>query len=242
MQGLDLARRFDAELGDQPLAGGAVGVECLGLAAGAVERQHELGAEVLAQRVGHDQLDQLVDHVVVAAQVEQRVDAGLEGLEPDLHQAGHLGPQQRLGGDVAERVAAPQLECGRHLLHALLPSAHALGVAAALEVLVEQAQVELVVGELNVVAGLSGADAGARDGPDGAPQAHDVGAQGGARSCGGGAVPDDLGQLVGGDDLIRPGQQRGQGDALACRGYLDHFVVHRHFQVTEHPEPHADLQ
>ena len=57
-RGLELAELragIDAELLDESLARGAVGGERIGLAARAVEREHELRAGALAQRLGLDE-------------------------------------------------------------------------------------------------------------------------------------------------------------------------------------------
>ncbi len=53
-----LPRRLDAEAADQRLAGRAVGLERVRLAAGAVEGEHELAAEPLTERVlPHERLE-----------------------------------------------------------------------------------------------------------------------------------------------------------------------------------------
>ena len=59
-------------------ARGLVGVERLGLASRAVEREHQLAAQPLAQRVLGDQRLELADQLSVAAERELGVDAPLE--------------------------------------------------------------------------------------------------------------------------------------------------------------------
>ena len=59
--------RLEPELLDQQLAPGAVDVERLGLAAGAVEREHQQAARALAQRLGGHQLLQVGQRLRVAA-------------------------------------------------------------------------------------------------------------------------------------------------------------------------------
>jgi hypothetical protein len=66
LQPLQLRPRLDAELVDESRARVLVCVECLGLPARAVQREHQLRTEPLAQRRFGDQLLELGDDVVVA--------------------------------------------------------------------------------------------------------------------------------------------------------------------------------
>ena len=75
--------RLDSELGERGLRA-AVGGESVDLPAGAVEREHELGTELLAVRVlGHEPLE-LGDQHVVASQGEVSLDSLLENGEPEV--------------------------------------------------------------------------------------------------------------------------------------------------------------
>ena len=95
---------------DQRGARLAVGGQRLGLAAGAVQREHALGVQALAQRMRGDQRVELADHLGVAARREVGVDRALGRAQPQLLEPADLGGRERLVGDVGERVAAPQRE------------------------------------------------------------------------------------------------------------------------------------
>ena len=72
--------RLEAQLLDEELAALAVGLERLRLPAGAVEGEHELGAQPLAQRMRADERLELADDLRVRADRELR-------LGPLLHAA-----------------------------------------------------------------------------------------------------------------------------------------------------------
>ena len=110
MQAAELGRRLDADLLDQRRPGVPVGLERLGLAAAAVQREHALRVQPLAQRVLGQQRVDLADELVVAAGGEVRVDRELGGGEPQLLEPADLRVGERLVGDVRERVAAEQRE------------------------------------------------------------------------------------------------------------------------------------
>ena len=112
-RGLELAELgagVDAELLDERLARGAVGGERVGLAARAVEREHELRARALAQRLGGDQRLELGDELGVAPEREIRLDPLLERDGAQLLEPRDLGLGERLVEEVGERRAAPERE------------------------------------------------------------------------------------------------------------------------------------
>ena len=103
-------RRLDAEPVDERAARVAVGRERVGLAAGAVEREHLLAAQPLAQRMlAHERLELARDLGVPPAR-EVGVDAVAQAGEPQILQPRDLGLGEALVGDVRERRAAPQRE------------------------------------------------------------------------------------------------------------------------------------
>ena len=99
---------LDPELGDERAARVRVGGERLGLPAAAVEREHQLSAEALAQRLARDLPLQLADHVGVPAEREVGVDPALERHEPLLLEPRALRLRPGMVGELAERRAAPQ--------------------------------------------------------------------------------------------------------------------------------------
>ena len=101
---------LDAESVDERRARRLVRLERLGLAARPVQREHQLGAEVLAERMlPHERL-QLADQLRVPSVREVELDPLLEAREAELLQTGDLGLGEALVGEVRERISAPQLE------------------------------------------------------------------------------------------------------------------------------------
>jgi hypothetical protein len=105
-----LAARLDPELFNQRSPRRPIDVERLGLAARAIKAKHQLAARALAQRVFvHERLE-FADERRVAAGSKVALDPLLKTAEPQLPQAGDLGPGEALGGEVRERGAAPEPE------------------------------------------------------------------------------------------------------------------------------------
>ena len=110
LERLQRRRRLDAEALDQRVPRRAVGLERLGLPSGAVQREHLLPAEALAQRVLGDEGLELGDERRMPAEREVGVDPLLERREAQLLEplAGRGG--ERLVGEVGERRPAPEVE------------------------------------------------------------------------------------------------------------------------------------
>src|SRR5205823_11568540 len=87
--------RLEAQLLDEELAAFAVGLERLSLPAGAVEGEHELGAQALAQRVLPDERLQLANHLRVRADRQLRLCPLLHQREVELVEARDLLPRKR---------------------------------------------------------------------------------------------------------------------------------------------------
>src|SRR5262249_10965074 len=87
-----------------------VRLERLGLPAGAVERQHQLAAQPLAQRAVPNEGLELADELGAGPPLEVGVDPLLESVESQLVQPPDLALGERLGGGVGERRAAPERE------------------------------------------------------------------------------------------------------------------------------------
>lgn len=85
-----------------------VGGEGLGLAAVAVQGEHQHAVQPLAQRIGPGQLAQLGDYLGVASQVQVGVNAGLQRLQPDLCESRDIAYRQQPGLHVSQRIAPPQ--------------------------------------------------------------------------------------------------------------------------------------
>ena len=110
LEPLQLGSGFDADPLHERAARLPVGVQRLGLSLRAVQRQHPLGVQPLAQRMLHDQRLELPDHIGVAARRQVRLDRQLVCVHAQLVEPADLGGGERLAGDVGERLAAPELE------------------------------------------------------------------------------------------------------------------------------------
>ena len=106
---VEFGARFDPELLDEDLAGVAIGLQRVGLAAAAIEREHQLGVQPLTPWVLGGELLELADQVGVAPGGELGVDAHLDGGEALLLQARDLRRRERRGREVGQRRSAPQL-------------------------------------------------------------------------------------------------------------------------------------
>ena len=112
-RGLELAQLragIDAKLLDEGLACSAVGSERVRLATRAVEREHELRAGALAQRLGLDERLELGDELGVTAQCQVGIDALLDDDGSQLLEARDLRLRERLVDEVGERRPAPERE------------------------------------------------------------------------------------------------------------------------------------
>ena len=87
-----------------------IGLQRLRLPARAIQREHLLRAQSLAQRLIGDQRPQLAEHLAVAARDQVGVDRQLGRLQPQLLQPPDLGARERLISHVGQRAAAPQRE------------------------------------------------------------------------------------------------------------------------------------
>jgi hypothetical protein len=105
-----LGAGLDTDLLDEHRARVPIGVERVGLATAAVEREHPQAMQALAQRLLHDQRLELAYHLGVAPGGEVLADRLLDRPEPQLLEPADLERRERLGGDVVERRTPPQRE------------------------------------------------------------------------------------------------------------------------------------
>ena len=107
---MELGAWFDPELVDEHLAGVAVGLERVGLAATAIQREHQLAMQPLAPGVLAGELLELADELGMPPGGEVGLDSQLHGLEVLLLQARDLARRERRGGELGQRRPAPQLQ------------------------------------------------------------------------------------------------------------------------------------
>ena len=183
LQPAQLRARLEPQLVDQRAARVGVGLERLGLATAAVEREHQLRAEPLPQRVACDERAQLRDQLGVAAEREVGVDAQLERLEPLLLERLDGRDGELLVGEVGERAAPPLAERCPQRLGGLARAAGREVVAALRAQRLEARDVGAPRGRAHAVAGGDGLDDVVR--LEQPAQARDVLLQRGAASAGG---------------------------------------------------------
>ena len=109
---LQLPSRVEAELVGQPVPGPLVRRQRIGLAAVAVQGDHQQRPQALAQRMLADEPFELADHLARGAEVEPRRELILDETETDLLEAGTVrdDPVAITGGgeDLAvEHATAP---------------------------------------------------------------------------------------------------------------------------------------
>ena len=91
------------QVGSEP----SVGVQGIGLAAGAIQRQHQLGPAPLAQRFGCHRRLQITDHRRVLTQAQTSLYQLLLARQVQLDETAGLRHPYRLVGEVYERLSPP---------------------------------------------------------------------------------------------------------------------------------------
>jgi hypothetical protein len=94
-------------------------VEGVGLATGAVEGEHQLAAQALAERVLGDELLQLGNDLILVARREVGSEPLLEYGKLQLLKPSYLGPGERLVSKVRKRIPTPDRERGPETSSAL---------------------------------------------------------------------------------------------------------------------------
>src|SRR5262249_3667941 len=107
---LQLAPRLDSELVVERRAEVEVRLRRLRLPSRAVEREHQLSAQALAQRVLCDERFELRHEADVEPGLELGLDAVFDRVQPELLEPPDLALRERLVGHVRQRWPAPELE------------------------------------------------------------------------------------------------------------------------------------
>lgn len=153
MQLAQLRPRLDAHLLDEHASRHGVDLEHLGLPAAAVQREHELAGELLAQRVVIDELLQLAHDLGMATGGEIGFHAKLQRGQSLLLQTRDLGGGERLDGQLGERRAAPQRQRLAQGRGSILGSTVCQHAACVLDEALEAFRVELSRLHAQAVAG-----------------------------------------------------------------------------------------
>src|SRR4051812_15517316 len=105
-----LRPRFEAEFRRQQPSTRLVDLECVRMAAAAVESEHELAPETLAKRVLGDQPLKVRKHLAMARELELHLDTVLERGQPQLLEPRDLGLSERVVCNIQKGRPSPQSE------------------------------------------------------------------------------------------------------------------------------------
>ncbi len=112
-------RRLDPETVHERAAGRLVRLERLRLAAGPIERQHQLATKALAEWIFEDERLELADQLAFTPEGEIRLDPQLGGGEMQLLQSPDRRLCEGVVRELGQRRAAPQRECLAERLRSL---------------------------------------------------------------------------------------------------------------------------
>ena len=217
------------EIGSRPPVGG----ECVGLSLGAVEGQHELAPEALAQRFLFDEALELRDTRDMAAQRELGLDALLHANKAELVEPSRFEREDAAVVDVGERRATPQGEPGGETIRSESGGAASKCFATLGEKSFEAGYVEPVCLDLEDV------PRGARDEPvraERGAQARDVHTE---RSFGAGRrrlTPQLVDQPIGRNRAPVFEEEQCEERALSTTAQSQRLTVPYDFYRAEHPE------
>ena len=208
LETLELGAGLEAELLDERPASIGVHVECLRLAAGAVEGEHQLRAEALAQRMRAHELAQLRHELGVTSSGEVGLDPRLESLEPYVLQPWQCVEYEALAGEIGERLATPEVERRPQDSGGVFGPLLAEQPAALLPKTLEPVEVELIRPERKPVSGRARLERVVR--LEQLPQAGDVLLEGGRGVLGRVVAPKDVDQAIARDDGAPAEEKQGQ--------------------------------
>ena len=156
LQALELRSRLKPQLGVQGPDRVAVRIERLALTSRAIQGEHQLSTQPLAQRLGGHQLLELGHELGAAAEHELGLDTILDGGGPQVLQPRDLGRCERLERHVGQRRPPPFLERGTQARRGALGPVGGERPPALLAQPLEPRQVELVALDAHAVAGSAG--------------------------------------------------------------------------------------
>ena len=168
---LERRARVDAEAVDERAPRVLIHVERLGLAAGPIESEHEVGSQPFAERVPGDEAFELPDELGMTAEGEIGLDASFLCGQAKLLEPGDLSLCEGLVGEVRERGAAPEAERLVKQVGCPLGLVRRQRAAAFLDESLEPLEVELTRLELDGVPRRPGGD---RSGPERLAKMRDV--------------------------------------------------------------------
>ncbi len=213
--------RLDAEFVDERRAGVVERPQCLGLAAGAVQRQHLLLAKPLVIRVLDGERLEFSDQLGVATEAQIGVDPPLQRGQPELVEPGDLGCDGRFVVEVGERRSPPRGE-------RLREQRRRRGRVGAQQRccpghrLLEGLHVVVEVGRLHQIAAGRGPERKLL--AERPPQVRHVHLEGLSGRCRRLLAPQLVDQTAGGDDVVQTGHQQCQHQPLLGPSQVDRRI------------------
>src|SRR5918996_867874 len=215
-----------------------VGGERVCLPAGAVEREHQLGTQALAQRLLAHERRQLGDERRVPTEGEVRLDPILERDQAQLLEARDVSLRERLVAKVGERRTAPEVEGLAE------PSRRGLGTpvrkrgASFLEEPLEPVEIELLRIDTEQVAAALGTESRAGVHELAQTRSDDLDGVRGGR--GRRLSPQGRAELVTRHAAVRMKQKQGKRDTLAATAKRQRAFLSRDLERAEDPklQPH----
>ena len=241
LQGAQRGARREPELAAQVVARPLERAERLRLPAAPVQRAHQLRREALVKRVIRRQRVQLRDDRLVCAQPQMRLDAQLQGGQPERLQPACLGLHELLEGDVRQRRAPPQRQGGAQHRRRAVGIVAVERAAALAHPLLQHGGVELLGGHREQVAAVDGPQHGRARVRIGErlqrlAQPRDRHLQRLGRVGGDVLVPERVGDLVRGHRAVRVEQQQRQQGPLLRAAERDGRVVMDDLHRAQQPE------
>ena len=209
----ELRAGLDADLVDQASPGLPVGLERLGLSAGAIESEHLQVAQAFAQWMLGDQALEPRSGDRVAAELQLGVDPALERDHAKLLEPCNLRLCEGLEGEIGQGVTPPLVQCALEQPSRLIGPAVAQRLSALVKRVLKPDEVEVGFIDPEQVAARGrhedrgGVALGARA-RERLAQARDVHAHALHGSRGGALAPERVDQAVGRDALVRVERQQ----------------------------------
>ncbi len=225
---------IEAEV-DQPPVRLTVGLECLGLATGAVQRQHELSPPPLLEWILRHARLELRHELGVSAELELRVDERLLRGHARGFQSVGVGRQRAFIGQIREWPTAPQSEGALEDGDLLRGRRRLIRLG---DETIEPNGIDLVragVQDVPAVAGLEHA------GTEHPAQLRDVVVERLARRCRRALTPHRIDQAIDRHDLARVQDEEGQERAVLMAVDRDQPVAVPHLQGAQDPKVHPTL-
>ncbi len=236
---LEAAQRcpgLEPKLADEQTSPFLIRLKRLGLPTAAVEGEHELAAQSLAQRMLGKERLQLGDEGRVASERKLGFDPLLDRAHPELPESQPFRVGERRRVEVRQRRPAPERERLREQRRCTLRIAVGKRLAPLSREPLEAAEVDFATVELEDVAGSAGEDTVRAKR---LPQPRDVALQGGRCRLGGTIAPDVVDQAVARDDLVRMQDEQRQERALLRPAQRRDAAVVFDLERAEDPELHA---